>query len=221
MLLNFKYIKQSLKIYSNISSKIWSSLTIFNNDNNQKCFLISKSSLHQWVQFLKVFVYFRPSSDLHFVPEGKWCLAYTTLFALTCAYIFWETQTKCKQKWYQVRTGHWEHRNISRWPGAWFGPLPCIYIYMYIIEFFYCFAFPMCQSDHVQLWNSLINQQKKIINRFVFSGSITSVPCLRQTVLNRVDTQDSRTERKRKEETVKCSEITNLFSASSAGQFHL
>ncbi len=38
---------------------------------------------------------------------------------------------------------------------------------------------------------------------------------------SKVDARDSRKERKQPEETIKCSEITNLFRASSAGQFHL
>ncbi len=44
---------------------------------------------------------------------------------------------------------------------------------------------------------------------------------LHQMVLNRVNARDLRKERKRPEEAVNCSEITNLFRTSSAGQFRL
>ncbi len=57
-----------------------------------------------------------------------------------------------------------------------------------------------------------------MINRLVLTGSAASVPCLRQTVLNKVDARDSRKEGKWQEEAVKCSEITDRDS--SAGQFH-
>ncbi len=38
----------------------------------------------------------------------------------------------------QVRTGHWEHRNVSLWPGGLFGPLHCvlllcIYLFIYFL----------------------------------------------------------------------------------------
>ncbi len=49
----------------------------------------------------------------------------------------------------------------------------------------------------------------------------TSVSCFRQTVPNRTDARDSMKERKRPEEAVKCCNITDLFRASSAGQFNL
>ncbi len=52
----------------------------------------------------------------------------------------------------QARTGHWEHLDVSRWPGCSFGPLPCVYFLIIIIiiifNFKFFFAFPMCQSDH-------------------------------------------------------------------------
>ncbi len=41
----------------------------------------------------------------------------------------------------QAQTGHWENRDVSRWPGSWFVPLPCCFII-----FFYFFAFSMCQK---------------------------------------------------------------------------
>ncbi len=44
-LLNFLFIKESWKIKSSmVSTKTWSSRTVFNIDNNQKCFLSSKSA---------------------------------------------------------------------------------------------------------------------------------------------------------------------------------
>ncbi len=44
VLLNFLFIKESWKIkYITFSTKIWSSTTVFNIDNNQKWFLSSKS----------------------------------------------------------------------------------------------------------------------------------------------------------------------------------
>ncbi len=43
-ILNFLFIKESWNIiHITISTKIWSSTTVFNIDNNQKCFLSSKS----------------------------------------------------------------------------------------------------------------------------------------------------------------------------------
>ncbi len=97
------------------------------------------------------------------------------------------------------------------WPAAFFYHL--FYYYLF-------FAFPMCQSDNFRLWHSLI-----IVNRLVLTGSAAlhgcSLPPSNSFEYRWVDARDSRKERKQPEETVKCSEITNLFRASSAGQFHL
>ncbi len=63
------------------------------------------------------------------------------------------------------------------------------------------------------------------MNQLVLTGSaalhVCSLPPSNSFEPSRCAGLDSRKERKRPEETVKCSEITNLFRASSAGQFHL
>ncbi len=124
----------------------------------------------------------------------------------------------------QARTGHWEHRDVFRWPGGWFGPLPCFlfiyYYYFIIIIIIYFFAFPMCQSDHFRLWHSLINH-KSVSLDCQHALHVCSLPPSNSFEPFWVDARDLRKERKRPEETVKCSEITNLFRDSSAGQFHL
>ncbi len=45
----------------------------------------------------------------------------------------------------QARTGHWEHREVSRWPGGWFGPLPCVFLlllFYYYYYYYYIFFLP-------------------------------------------------------------------------------
>ncbi len=36
---------------------------------------------------------------------------------------------------YDFQVFHWEHRDISRWPGGWFGPLPCVFIIIIYLFF--------------------------------------------------------------------------------------
>ncbi len=47
---------------------------------------------------------------------------------MLCISFIWHTSE-------QARTGHWEYRDGSRWPGGWFDPLPCncFLLFMYLL----------------------------------------------------------------------------------------
>ncbi len=72
-----------------------------------------------------------------------------------------------------------------------------------------------------RLWHSLINHKSVSLDWQRRASRPCSLPPSNSFECRWVDARDSRKERKQPEETVKCSEITNLFRASSAGQFHL
>ncbi len=104
---------------------------------------------------------------------------------------------ECKGTYVHASGADWPLGAPGRFPVAWRLIWPaalCFLIYFFIIFFNLFFAFPMCQSDPFRLWHSLIDR-KKIINRLVLTGSAVlhvTVPCLRQTVLNRVDARKER-----------------------------
>ncbi len=116
-------------------------------------------------------------------------------------YVWIGIRTMIKYGWCQAQTGHWEHCTAGHLARC------SVFFYYYYIVFF---AFPMWSFPIVAFPNKSIINHKSVSLDWLF----TSVPCLRQTVLNRVDARDSRKERK-------LSEITDLFRASRAGQFHL
>ncbi len=120
----------------------------------------------------------------------------------------------------------WPFGAPGRFPVADLARCPVFFIYLLLFIFWKYYNFYFFCLPNVPKWSFPIVAfpNKSIINHKSVSLDwlrFRSVPCLRQTVLNRVVARDSRKERKRSEETVKCSEITNLFRASSAGQFHL
>ncbi len=65
-------------------------------------------------------------------------------------------------------TGYWEQRDVSRWPGGWFGLLPCVFIFIII------FLFICLPSQFTKVINS---DKKSIINRLVLTGSATLHIC--------------------------------------------
>ncbi len=80
---------------------------------------------------------------------------------------------------------------------------------------YYCLPnVPNVSFPIVEYPNKWIINHKSVILDWQHRASVS---CLRQTGLNRVDAQDSRKERKRPEEAVKCNEITYLFRTSGAG----
>ncbi len=80
----------------------------------------------------------------------------------------------------QAQTGHWENRDVSRWPGSWFVPWHVFYLKKICLPNVPKWSFP--------------------IVAFHNKSRFKSVSCLRQTVLNRVDVRDSRKEKERPEE---------------------
>ncbi len=68
-----------------------------------------------------------------------------------------------REYWVQTLTGHWEHRDVSRWPGpgGWFGPLPCVFIFF--IFFIFCLPnVPKWSYPIVTLSNKSIINHKSV-----------------------------------------------------------
>ncbi len=135
----------------------------------------------------------------------------------------------------QARTGQREHRENSQWAWRLIWPFALFFCFVLFVCFllllsliFYIYAFSMYQSDHFLFCLSIINHNSlnhKSVSLLDWQHCAIRISSrLFCATVKRFRTEPMRglDERgERPEEAVKCSNITDLFRASSAGQFHL